>query len=75
MQARQAAKQNRLIVQGEEEKLPEEDYNLIDEYFSATYADLQARVTGWQPTLTGAAAEQVTAYFDALHTESWALRD
>lgn len=47
MQARQAAKQNRLIVQGEEEKLPEEDYNLIDEYFSATYADLQARVTGW----------------------------
>ena len=75
MQARQAAKQNRLIVQGEEEKLPEEDYNLIDEYFTATYGDLYSRVTGWQSTLTGAAAEQVTVYFDALHQESWALRE
>ena len=35
-----AARENRLIVQGEEEKLPEEDYNLIDEYFNATFADL-----------------------------------
>ena len=39
-QARMAARENRLIVQGEEEKLPEEDYNLIDEYFNATFADL-----------------------------------
>ena len=39
-QTRHAARQNRLIVQGEEEKLPEEDYNLIDDYFNTTYADL-----------------------------------
>ena len=38
--ARQTTRQNRLIVQGEEEKLPEEDYNLIDEYFNSTYAEL-----------------------------------
>ena len=38
---RQAARVNRLVVQGEEEKLPEEDYNLIDEYFTSTHADLQ----------------------------------
>ena len=38
--SRQAARDTRMIVQGEEEKAPEEDYNLIDEYFSTTYADL-----------------------------------
>ena len=36
-----------MIVYGEEEKLPEEDYNLIDEYFNTTYADLTDRVTNW----------------------------
>lgn len=39
-QTRDAARETRLYVQGEEEKLPEEDYNLIDEYYNSTYNDL-----------------------------------
>ena len=65
-----------MFVQGEEEKLPEEDYNLIDEYFSSTYADLTDRVTNWaNGPLQGAAADVISAYFDAIHAESWALRE
>ena len=74
-QARQAAKESRLIVQGEEEKLPEEDYNLIDEYFNSTYADLEKRVTQWSGPLQGATADAIKEYFDSIHTESWALRE
>ena len=75
-QARQVAKETRLIVQGEEEKLPEEDYNLIDEYFSTTYVDLQARTINWQSTLpAGTAVDQITAYFEDLHTEAVTLRE
>lgn len=54
-------------MQGEEEKLPEEDYNLIDEYFNATHADLLARVTGYSTPLQGADTEAITAYFEAIH--------
>ena len=74
-QNRQAARENRMIVQGEEEKLPEEDYNLIDEYYTATYAGLQSRVTGWHASLEGASLDQISAYFDELHNDMWALRD
>ena len=48
-----------MIVQGEEEKLPEEDYNLIDEYFTTTYADLNTRITDWAGPLQGAEKEAV----------------
>ena len=72
---RQAARVNRLVVQGEEEKLPEEDYNLIDEYFTSTHADLQKRVTGWSTALQGAPVDEITVYFDNIHAESWALRE
>ena len=65
-----------MIVQGEEEKLPEEDFNLIDEYFSTTYADLINRVTNWaEGSLQGAATDVIIAYFDAIHAEQWALRE
>ena len=64
-----------MIVQGEEEKLPEEDYNLIDEYFNSTHVDLTDRVTNWAGPLQGAAADAISAYFDAIHTELWALRE
>ena len=64
------------MVQGEEEKLPEEDYNLIDEYFTSTYGELLGRVTGWKSTLAqGVSKEEVTAYFEKVHEESWALRE
>ena len=59
-------------MQGEEEKLPEEDYNLIDEYFNATFADLQARTTSWSGVVpAGTEVDKITAYFDGLHQESW----
>ena len=73
--SRQAARETRMYVQGEEEKAPEEDYNLIDEYFTTTYADLQSRITDWAVPLQGAESEAITSYFDAIHAESWALRE
>jgi len=62
-------------VQGEEEKVPEEDYNLIDEYFTYTHAELQSRVTEWAGPLAGATPEAITAYFETIHADSWALRE
>lgn len=62
-------------MQGEEEKLPEEDYNLIDEYFTTTYAAIEKRATTWSSQLEGATSQAIGAYFDSIHADSWALRE
>lgn len=48
---------------------------MIDEYFTSTYAELEKRVTQWAEPLKGATPEAITAYFESIHADSWALRE
>jgi hypothetical protein len=67
--AARAAKQT-----NEEEKLPEEDFDLIDQYFSSSYQTLEAKVLNWG-SLEGATTEQFEAYFAEVHAEFVKLRE
>ena len=55
--------------------MPEEDYELIDQYFMTTYQELISRVTEWSGPLEGKSTEEMGAYFDGIYDEYTKLRD
>ena len=55
--------------------MPEEDYELIDQYFVSTNQALTKRVTEWAEPLSGKTPDEMTKYFDAIHDDYIALRD
>ena len=61
----------------EDEKLPEEDYNMIDEFFTKEYSNLDQRASDWKQYLPGEclSADQINKYFDDLHADFVSLRD
>ena len=54
--------------------MPEEDYDMIDQFFSSTFAELETRVTSWG-SLETKDAQALEAYFSAVHKDYVSLRD
>lgn len=73
---RAADRQAKQKAKDEDENLPEEDYNMIDESFNSEYSSLDQRASDWKQTLTESpTAEAATKYFDDLHHDFVCLRD
>ena len=73
---RAADKEAKQRAKDEDEKLPEEDYNMIDEHFTTEYSSLDQRASDWKQKLTESpSAEIANKYFDELHSDFVSLRD